>query len=60
VIPDNDPPPVPPPEPDAGACCQSGCDPCVYDLYWQAVDRYEQALAAWKKRQAGGDNPATE
>ena len=38
-------------EPEAGACCQSGCDPCVYDLYWAAVDRYEQALADWKGRQ---------
>ena len=49
-MPENDPPPVPPAEPEAGACCQSGCDPCVYDLYWQAVDRYEQALAAWQAR----------
>ena len=47
-----DPPPVMPPEPEAGACCQSGCDPCVYDLYWAAVDRYEQALADWENRQA--------
>jgi hypothetical protein len=47
-----DPPPTMPPEPEAGACCQNGCDPCVYDLYWAAVDRYEQALADWKLRQA--------
>ena len=50
MTPDIDPPPVPPVEPEPGACCQSGCDPCVYDLYWQAVDRYEQALAAWQAR----------
>jgi hypothetical protein len=49
-MPEHDPPPVPPTEPEPGACCQSGCDPCVYDLYWQAVDRYEQALAAWQAR----------
>jgi len=60
VIPDNDPLPAPPPEPEAGACCQSGCDPCVYDLYWEAMDRYEQALAAWKSRHAGGNNPPAE
>ena len=60
MIPDNDPPPAPPPEPEAGACCQSGCDPCVYDLYWQAMDRYEQALAAWKSRRADGNNPPVE
>jgi hypothetical protein len=49
----DDPPPVMPLEPEAGACCQSGCDPCVYDLYWAAVDRYEQALADWNSRHAG-------
>ena len=45
-----EPPPCKPEEPEAGACCQSGCDPCVYDLYWTAIDRYEQALAEWKSR----------
>lgn len=53
-----DPRPSPPPEPEPGACCQSGCDPCVFDLYWEAVDRYEQALAAWASRQQrSGDAP---
>ena len=47
-----DSPPVMPLEPEAGACCQSGCDPCVYDHYWAAVDRYEQALADWEISQA--------
>jgi hypothetical protein len=47
-----DPPPAMPREPEAGTCCQSGCDPCVYDLYWAAVDRYEQALADWNSRNA--------
>ena len=46
----DDPPPVRPTEPEPGACCQSGCEPCVYDLYWEAMDRYEQALADWEKR----------
>lgn len=46
----DEPAPLPPPEPEPGACCQSGCEPCVYDLYWEAVDRYEQALAAWQER----------
>jgi hypothetical protein len=44
-----DPPPTPR-EPEPGECCQSGCDPCVYDLYWEAVERYERALAAWRAR----------
>jgi len=45
-----DPPPESPRAPEAGECCQSGCEPCVYDLYWEALDRYEVALEAWKKR----------
>ena len=46
----DDPPPVKPLEPEAGACCQNGCDPCVYDLYWEALNRYEQALGEWESR----------
>ena len=45
-----DPAPVMPREPEDGECCQSGCDPCVYDRYWDALNRYEQALAEWKNR----------
>lgn len=42
--------PEPPHEPEVWECCQSGCDPCVYDRYWEALERYEQALAVWKAR----------
>lgn len=42
--------PEPPREPEAWECCQSGCDPCVYDRYWEALDRYERALEAWQAR----------
>lgn len=35
--------PPPPPEPDLDACCGSGCDPCIFDLY-------EDRLAAWRRR----------
>lgn len=43
-----------PPDPDNyTGCCDSGCTPCVFDLYWEAVARYEQALAEWDARQAG-------
>jgi Oxidoreductase-like protein, N-terminal len=42
--------PVPPREPDAIECCGSGCAPCVYDLYWEAVARYEADLEAWQTR----------
>ena len=52
-----DPRPVMPFEPEANACCQSGCDPCVYDLYWEAMNRYEQVLAEWESRRASEKPP---
>ena len=42
------PKPEPPREPEPNECCQSGCDPCVYDRHWEAVDRYERAIAEWQ------------
>ena len=42
--------PQKPREPEPWECCQSGCDPCVYDRYWEALDRYEQALREWRSR----------
>lgn len=46
-----DPRPEPPRELEPGECCQNGCDPCVFDRYWEALERYEQALREWEKRQ---------
>jgi hypothetical protein len=43
---------VPPVQPDLEDCCHSGCFPCVFDLYDEALGRYEAALAEWKARQA--------
>jgi hypothetical protein len=45
-----DPKPEPPQAPLPSDCCQSGCDPCVYDLYWRELERYEEALRAWEGR----------
>ena len=42
--------PVPPREPEAIECCGSGCTPCVYDVYWETVERYEADLEAWQAR----------
>jgi hypothetical protein len=39
--------PQPPRAPEPGECCQSGCDRCVYDIYWDAFAEYEEALKAW-------------
>ena len=46
-----DPQPLPPREPEAIECCGSGCAPCVYDVYWEAVARHEAELEAWQARQ---------
>jgi len=47
----DDPAPVPPVQPDIDDCCRSGCTPCVFDLYEDAMDRYRAALQAWQARQ---------
>jgi Oxidoreductase-like protein, N-terminal len=46
-----DPPPVPPERPDLNDCCTSGCNPCIFDIYEDAVERYRDALRAWEERQ---------
>lgn len=46
----DDPAPVPPVQPDIEDCCRSGCTPCVFDLYEDAMDRYRAQLKAWEKR----------
>ncbi|MFM0627398.1 oxidoreductase-like domain-containing protein [Paraburkholderia xenovorans] len=39
-------------QPDLDDCCHSGCNPCVFDLYDEALERYRTALAEWQARQA--------
>jgi hypothetical protein len=51
--PEDDPRPVPPPRPTSADCCRGGCDPCVFDLYDAALERYEAELAAWRQRRKG-------
>ena len=53
--PDDDPKPQPPREPETGECCGGGCNPCIYDHYWEAMDRYEEALRLWEVRQKSHD-----
>jgi hypothetical protein len=56
--PNPDPMPEPPPQPDLDACCGNGCDPCIFDLHELEMDKYRQALRAWRVRHpevAGGD-----
>ena len=51
--PDDDPPPVPPIRPGREDCCQGSCDPCVFDLYEEAMERYHAELQAWRERKKG-------
>ncbi|HEY0587598.1 MAG TPA: oxidoreductase-like domain-containing protein [Pseudoduganella sp.] len=48
--PQDDPKPQPPAEPGPDDCCHSGCTWCVLDLYYEDLERYRTALAAWEKR----------
>ncbi|HEY2606179.1 MAG TPA: oxidoreductase-like domain-containing protein [Paraburkholderia sp.] len=52
ATPSDDPQPQPPVQPDLDDCCHSGCNPCVFDLYDEALERYQTALAEWQARQA--------
>ncbi len=49
---DNDPRPVPPVRPSRDDCCKGSCDPCIFDVYDDALDRYWSDLQAWEERQA--------
>jgi len=51
TTPATDPRPAPPTPPDPEDCCRSGCAVCVFDLYDEAVERYQAALAEWLARQ---------
>lgn len=46
----DDPRPVPPEAPQPNECCESGCDPCVYDCYAEEMRQYRQQLAQWLQR----------
>lgn len=56
-VPEADPRPLPPKEPELEDCCGTGCVNCVFDMYQIALENYERALKAWQERhpgQAGG------
>lgn len=43
-------PPKPTP-PEPYECCESGCDPCVHDIYAKALKRWEKRVAEIEKKQ---------
>ena len=58
--PDNsadDPRPTPPERPSPDDCCHSGCSPCVFDLYQDALERYKAELRAWEARHGAPSDP---
>ena len=44
------PKPEPPEKPLPQDCCESGCDPCIFDQYIEALDDYKRRLAEWQAR----------
>jgi hypothetical protein len=52
----DDPPPIAPVRPGNDECCGGGCVPCIFDLYEEALERYEAALADWRARHGVGDD----
>ena len=46
----DDPRPLPPREPALEECCKGGCEPCVFDRYYDALERYRDFLRAWLER----------
>ena len=48
----DDPQPVAPAQPDLDECCGSGCNPCIFDLFDAAMERYREQLREWTARQA--------
>lgn len=46
----DDPRPLPPNRPDDEDCCGGGCSPCIFDYYYEEMDRYRDELRAWRAR----------
>lgn len=46
----DDPRPVALREPVPEECCQRGCEPCVFDRYYEVLERYCDALERWLER----------
>ncbi len=43
---------MPPIQPDIDDCCNSGCNPCIFDLYQDALERYRADLKIWEENNA--------
>lgn len=47
---ENDTSPVPPARPGTDDCCRGARDPCIFDVYEDALERYRADLRAWQER----------
>lgn len=36
--------PRPPDKPNPAECCGRGCCPCIFDYYWDALDRWKATV----------------
>ena len=52
-----DPLPQAPYEPALEECCGNGCEPCIFDIYNEALRNYRNELKAWQARHPGVDLP---
>ena len=53
--------PRPPREPDLDDCCASGCEPCIFDVYQDRLERWEARCEAIRAAHRNGqDDPADE
>lgn len=39
-------PPSPPSKPEPENCCNRGCCPCIFDYYYDALDRWKDRVTA--------------
>jgi hypothetical protein len=42
--------PPPPVRPDPSECCRSNCTPCIFELYEQALERWEHEVAEIQRK----------
>lgn len=48
---------TPPPEkPNPNECCGSGCNPCVFDYYYAALEKWQQDCQSEEKADTEDDN----
>lgn len=50
VDPSSPPPLMPPEKPLPGDCCGSGCVRCVWDIYYEELEAYNESLAASRSK----------